>query len=150
MSKEFNRIILPIDGSDHAKEAAKKAFTIAKNRNIDVIAIHIIHSTNILVSSKMLYTIEKMMIENAKSYLYDIEKIGRKMKLNITTKIIRGTPYNEIINFAKYNDLIVMGNKGKSALDRILIGSVAEKVIRHAPCDVLIVKTELLLHKNTT
>lgn len=142
MSKEFGRIILPIDGSEHAKKAAKKAFTIAKNRNIDVYAIHIIHQIHFLVSPELYSPIEKMIMENAITYLNEIEQSGKKMGLTVETKIIHGTPYEEIIKFANKEDLIVMGNKGKTGIERILIGSVAEKVIRHAPCDVLIVKTE--------
>ncbi len=142
MFKEPGRIILPIDGSDQSKKAAKKAFTIAKNRNINVYAIHVIHQTHFLVSPELLSPIEKMMKENANKYLNEIEQIGKKVKVTVKRKILRGTPFEEIIKFAQKEDLIVMGNKGKTDIERILIGSVAEKVIRHSPCDVLIVKTE--------
>ena len=119
-----------------------KAFTIAKNRNIDVFAIHILHHPSLFTSHELLPAMEKMMIENANSYLEVIEKNGKKMGITIVAKIVHGTPYEEIIKFSKKNDLIVMGNKGKTGLEKILIGGVAEKVIRHAPCDVLIVKTD--------
>lgn len=142
MFKEPGRIILPVDGSDPSKKAAKKAFTIAKSRNINVCAIHVIHKTSFLVDPELLEPIEKMMKENAMKYLDEIEQIGEKIGLTVEKKIIRGIPYEEIIKFTKKEDLIVMGNKGKTGIERILIGSVAEKVIRHAPCDVLIVKTE--------
>jgi len=142
MFKEPGRIILPIDGSDQSKKAAIKGFSIAKSRNINVYAIHIIHQTHFLVSPELLSPIEKMMKENANKYLNEIEQIGEKVGLTVEKKIIRGTPYEEIIKFAKKEDLIVMGNKGKTDIERILIGSVAEKVIRHAPCDILIVKTD--------
>ena len=82
------------------------------------------------------------MKENANKYLNEIEQIGKKVEVTVKRKILRGTPFEEIIKFAQKEDLIVMGNKGKTDIERILIGSVAEKVIRHSPCDVLIVKTE--------
>ena len=142
MFKEPGIIIVPIDGSDQSKKAAKKAFTIGKSRNTNVYAIHIIHQTSFLVDPELLVPIEKMMKENAMKYLDEIDQIGEKVGLKVEKKIIRGIPYEEIIKFAKKEDLIVMGNKGKTGIERVLIGSVAEKVIRHAPCDVLIVKTE--------
>jgi len=141
MSKEFKRIILPIDGSDYAKIAARKAFNIAKNRKIDVYAIHVIHQTYFFVKPEFIQDINKIMVDNANSYLNEIEKIGKEIGLNVIKKIVYGIPYEEIIKFSEKNDLIVMGNKGKTGLEKILIGNVAEKVIRHAPCDVLIVKT---------
>jgi len=142
MTKEFDRIILPIDGSNRAKNAAKKAITIAKNRNIDIHAIHILHHSYLFIHPEMYPTMEKKIMENAIIYLNEIEQIGKKMGIKIMTKIIEGIPYEEIIKFAHKDDLIVMGNKGKTGLEKILIGGVAEKVIRHAPCDVLIVKTD--------
>lgn len=142
MTNEYERIILPIDGSDQAKKAAKKAFTIAKNRNIDVYAVHVIHRAHFLVDPEMLSTMEKMMRENADAFLDEIGNIGKKMNITIHKKIIHGNPFEEIINFAQIKDLIVMGNKGKTGLEKIFIGSVTEKVLHHAPCDVLVVKTE--------
>ena len=62
------------------------------------------------------------------------------MRVKVRVKIVRGIPYEEIIKEAKKNDLIVMGSKGKSALDRILIGSVSEKVLRHTPSHVMIIR----------
>lgn len=142
LKQEFERIILPIDGSDQAKKAAKKAFTIAENRNIKVIAIHVIHHSYLFIHPEIYQTMEKRIMENAIAYLHEIEQNGKNHGLKIMTKIINGTPYEEIIKFANKDDLIVMGNKGKTGLEKILIGGVAEKVIRHAPCDVLIVKTD--------
>ena len=142
MVKEFERIILPIDGSENAKKAAKKAFTIAINRKIDIYAIYVIPQTYYYVNPELLKDIEKIMLDNANFYLDEIEKLGIEINFNINKKILFGIPYEEIIKFSKINDLIVIGNKGKTGLKKILIGSVAEKVIRHAPCDILIVKSE--------
>ncbi|MCD6357179.1 MAG: universal stress protein [Thermoproteales archaeon] len=60
--------------------------------------------------------------------------------LKLQKKIVEVIPYEEIVREARKNDLIVMGNKGMTALDRIFLGSVAEKVVRHAPCTVMICK----------
>lgn len=51
-----------------------------------------------------------------------------------------GLPSKEIINIAEKNDLIIMGIKGKSSIDRILIGSVSENVLHHSDSSVMIIR----------
>jgi nucleotide-binding universal stress UspA family protein len=62
--------------------------------------------------------------------------------VNLETVILEGKPAAEIVRFAgeKGIDLIVIGTQGKRGLERLLLGSVAEQVIRTAPCKVLVVK----------
>jgi nucleotide-binding universal stress UspA family protein len=64
--------------------------------------------------------------------------------VDVETKVLEGNPAVEITKFAADNgvDLIVMGTLGKSGIDRILLGSTAEKVIRIAHCPVLVIKSE--------
>ena len=56
--------------------------------------------------------------------------------------VLKGTPYEEISRFAEANkiDLVVIGTHGRKGLDRMLFGSTAEQVVRHAPCPVLTVR----------
>ena len=62
--------------------------------------------------------------------------------VKIHTEMLEGVPAKEIVEFAekKKADLIVMGTTGKTGLERILLGSVAERVIKNAHCPVLVVK----------
>jgi len=103
MVQEFKRIIAPIDGSEEAKNAARKALFLAKHLGVDVTALYIV-DTSLLAKFP------------APEDITTFDKAARK------------------------NDLIVMGSKGMTALDRILIGSVSEKVMHHALCPVLIVR----------
>ena len=65
-----------------------------------------------------------------------------RTNINIGTFVVKGIPFVEIIKAAKDNqvDLIVMGTHGKTGLEHILIGSVAERVIQRSPCPVLSVR----------
>ncbi len=58
----------------------------------------------------------------------------------VKTLVIEGSPANEIITASKDYDLIVMGSLGRTGLSHLLMGSVAEKVVRHASCPVLVVR----------
>ena len=66
--------------------------------------------------------------------------MASKSGLKITKKVIEGSPDEEIIKISKKHDLIVMGAKGISAIDRIFLGSVSEKVLHSATSSVLIVR----------
>jgi nucleotide-binding universal stress UspA family protein len=63
-------------------------------------------------------------------------------KISVQHVLLEGEPATEIVHYARDAgiDLIVMGTHGRTGLDRLLMGSVAEKVMREAPCSVLVVK----------
>lgn len=82
----------------------------------------------------------ELLKKEGNSYLDEIEKLGKKMGVDILKKIVDGHPAEEIIKEAKKNDLIILGDKGKTGLNRLLIGSIAENVTRHASCPVMIVR----------
>jgi nucleotide-binding universal stress UspA family protein len=81
--------------------------------------------------------------EDRSYWLEQLQQI-RPVNENIRTDhiLLEGDPASEIVNFARESssDLIVMGTHGRSGLERLLMGSVAEKVMREAPCSVLVVK----------
>ena len=144
MSKEFNRIIVPTDDSDEAKKAVKKALYMAKHLGADVVTMYVI-DTSFLArfpspDDIMSFNWDKILQKEALDALDKVEKMGKKMGVKVIKKMVEGIPDEEIIKEAKKNDLIVMGSKGKTALDRILLGSVSEKVVHHAPCPVMIVR----------
>ena len=141
MNNEFERIILPIDGSEFAKKAAKKAFSIAKKFDIGVVIICVLDPFRYSTSHEFFHSYTKIRRDKAEEYIDEIVEIGKSFDVKYTTKLVDGgTPLEEIIKSANSNDLIVLGSKGHSNIERILIGSVSEKVVRHANCSVLIVR----------
>ncbi len=64
--------------------------------------------------------------------------------VDVKQEVVEGTPYLEILRYAKSEntDMIVMGTHGRTGLQHMLIGSVAEKVVRHSLCPVLTVREE--------
>ena len=78
--------------------------------------------------------------KNGHFYLDEIEKMGEKIGVRISKKLVDDHPAEEIIKEAKKNDLIVIGSKGSTALERIFLGSVTENVAHHASCPVMIVR----------
>ena len=151
MEKEFSRIITPVDGSEPSKRSAKKAIYLAKKMNIELIALYVVHvplsayvgppySPVIYTDDTEIKEIRKKMKKEGALLLGEIEQMASKSGLKITKKIKEGSPDEEIIKISKKDDLIVMGAKGISAIDRIFLGSVSEKVLHNATSSVMIVR----------
>lgn len=141
MVKEFGRIVIPVDGSEGSKVATRKGLYLAKLLGVGVFAIHVINAALISYTPRKLSPLVKEYLESlTRSYINDVKKLGERMGVKVSGKVVEGIPYEEIVESAGPKDLIVIGLKGRTALDRILIGSVSEKVVRHAKCCVLVVK----------
>lgn len=151
MEKEFKRIITPVDGSESSKRSAKKAIYLAKKMSADLIALYVVHvpisayvgppySPVIYTDDTEIKEIRKKMKKEGALVLGEIEEMASKVGLTITKKVLEGSPDEEIIRISKKDDLIVMGAKGISAIDRIFLGSVSEKVLHNASSSVMVVR----------
>ena len=141
--KQFNRIILPVDGSDLSKKAAEKAFEIAKNLSLDIYSIYVIDMniyTNMVSKDQIATQWESILKNEGKAIFKELGEIADLENINLTTKILEGNPADEILKISDENDLIIMGSKGKNALDRVLVGSVSENVLHHSDASVMIIR----------
>ena len=142
-SKDFNKIVLAVDGSDISKKAAKKAFSLAKKIGINATVIHVVNFPIYAVytaDTAYMGDINSSLKKYGNNVLNEIVNMGSVMGIKVKKKLVEGVPDDEIIKIAHKNDLIIMGCKGHSALGRILIGSVSEKVIHHSEASVMIVR----------
>ena len=82
------------------------------------------------------------LMETASKQMEDFASLYVPKKLKVSREVISGRPFLEIIRIAreKQSDLIVIGTHGRGALKQVLLGSVAEKVVRKSPCPVLSVR----------
>ena len=141
MQSEFDRIILAVDGSEYAKKAARKALFIAKQCHVPVDLICVLDPLRYSYSHELFTSLKTMNRQQAMKIISEIETIGEDVGVIMKSRLIDGgTPFEEIIKSASERDLIVLGSKGKTGVERVFLGSVSEKVTRHAPCSVLIVR----------
>jgi nucleotide-binding universal stress UspA family protein len=141
--EDFNRIIAPVDGSSYATKAVKKAISLAKLNGVEIVALYVIDTprlTQTIPYDDVSVPWEAILTKQGKKVLNDVEKMGKAAGVTVIKKLIEGLPEEVIINEGKKDDLIVMGCKGLTGLDRILMGSVCEKVSHHASAPVLIVR----------
>lgn len=144
---EFRKILIATDGSKYSNAAASEAVAIAKRCGASLIAASVVPYESIsplgIVHSEMQWElITEESRKAAESNIKNVKQIAEKEDVKIEELILEGRPYEAIINAAKEKgvDLIVVGSHGRTGLDRLLMGSVTERVIGHAECAVLVVK----------
>jgi nucleotide-binding universal stress UspA family protein len=141
-TKDFQRIVLPVDGSEGSARAVKKALSLARETGVDVTAVYVMEFPYI-TSVDLGYTspdIIEIIKNRGNEVLNEVKKQGLKLGVQVKTKLVDGIPDDQIIKEAKKDDLIVMGCKGRTGLSRILIGSVCEKVLHHSKSPVMVIR----------
>lgn len=140
----YKNVLIPTDGSDTAEMAVKQGIELAEAVGAKVYGLYVIDiSTFIGVPTEAVWeSIKNLLEEEGKTALGIIEKMAEEGGVEYEMILNEGSPYKNIIQTAeeKKIDLIVMGTAGRVGFDRFLLGSVAEKVVRTAPCPVLVVR----------
>jgi nucleotide-binding universal stress UspA family protein len=147
MENEFYRnIVIATDGSENTQRAISYGIEIAKLSGAIVHALYVVDTSSFSAMPmdagwEEMYEILRKEGEKA---VYDVKERGEAAGVEVREVLEEGHPSTEIINFAEKNDidLIVMGTLGKTGLDRFLLGSVAEKVVRNSKVPVLVVRSE--------
>jgi nucleotide-binding universal stress UspA family protein len=148
---KLKRILCPLDFSENAQEALQYAIHLMlKDDDAVLYLVHIVDS-RVFDYSGPIYEQEVplMKVELDQSTREQLEKkllaeVPEEIQNRVETTILFGVPFLEIIMAAKDKniDLIVIGTHGRTGLAHMIIGSVAEKVVRKAPCPVLSVKSK--------
>lgn len=145
-SNIYRKIMVATDGSEPVKKAVDTAVEIAKLSGAKLYAVYIVASGGYTVGHPRDIGWERAMreslsAEGTEATAY-VETIGKAANVEVESILREGSPAHEIVNFAEENDidLIVMGTLGRTGLQKILLGSVAQNVVRHSRKAVLVVK----------
>jgi len=139
---QVKKILVPIDGSEFSLKAVKYAAKIAQDENAQIICIHVIAGIPYGYGPP---EYQQDIKEKAESWFVKVKDIAKTLHISeVKTEIFMdvNSVADTIIDFAKKEtiDLIVIGTKGRTGLKRFLMGSVANGVIQHAHCPVLLVR----------
>ena len=125
----YKKILIATDGSDYTKKAVHHGLELAKTFGV--------------TSSSQGYGLPDinayMQKSSDEAINYVMEK-GKEMGLEVKAISKMGSPANDIVEASKNYDLIVMGTIGRTGISKLLLGSVAEKVVRFAECPVLVIR----------
>ncbi len=145
---KYNNILIAVDGSREAEWAFHKAIEIAKRNDSTLTVINVIDTRSFASVEAYDRTISQRANDFAQKLLDGYEELAVERGVTDVVKIIDyGSPKSIIPKKAVKKtgaDLIACGATGLNAVERFIIGSVSENIVRHAPCDVLVVRTENL------
>jgi nucleotide-binding universal stress UspA family protein len=141
----IRKILVPIDGSEYSLNAAKYAIKLAKDESAELFCIHATGSLPYTDYSPAIDRYLKDEEEKAQSWFGIVRNMARNegiAELKTETFPYVTSVMGSIIDYAanKNIDLIVIGTKGRTGLKRFLMGSVANAVVQHAHCSVLLVR----------
>ncbi|MGB9133178.1 MAG: universal stress protein [Methanosarcina sp.] len=144
-AKPQRQLLIATDGSESAEEAADFGIEMVGSGKGKVYAVYVIDTTsygsipmNEIWSKEGYEQFEKMGRE-ATAY---VEEKAKAAGLEAESILLNGNPAEEIVNFAEEQkvDMIIVGSLGKGRFERVVLGSVSEKIVRHAKVPVLVVR----------
>lgn len=145
---QIRTILLPTDFSECAGHALAYATSLARDAGAKIICVHVVEPLvpavgyTGMTEPLPLADISEQLEDSAERELPKIAGCEECSGLEVEEAIVHGDAASEIVRVAKERgvDLIVISSHGRTGLGRILFGSTAESVVRHAPCPVLVVK----------
>lgn len=140
----LKKILCPVDHSECSYLALKYAISLALKDEAKLYLMHVVdtrlYDTEIYKFSP--YKLNEIDMNKIREDLIKSLPEGTMDVLEVETIVIKGVPFHEIINAATEigADIIVIGTHGRTGLSHVVMGSVAEKVVRKASCPVLTVR----------
>lgn len=147
---KLDRILVPTDFSDFSKPALTYGCAIAARFDAELHLLHVVPDPAMLVPEAAAFSVESMEAQTellrteSMKTLNSLPPDGWSDGKPVVREIRVGAAFMEIIDYAREKDidLIVIGTHGRSGLMHVLMGSVAERIVRKSPCPVLTVKPE--------
>ncbi len=138
----FKNILVPTDGSEYTKAAIDKAMELAKVVGGKVTALYVLDQTiltNVPMDTAVMNVYNALEKEGKQAVDY-VSELGEKEGVPVELSVKEGTPVKVILEESANYDVIVMGTLGRTGMSKLLMGSVAERVVRASQCPVMVVK----------
>jgi nucleotide-binding universal stress UspA family protein len=142
----FSKILCPTDFSDGSRHALRVAIRLAIESGAELVIVNALFVPAIMYSE---YTvpgdvIQQMVDDSRRGLEAAVQEATAAGATRVSSRSLRGVPWSEIVAELEREgyDLCVVGTHGRTGIARFLVGSVAEKVIRHAPCSVLAIRPD--------
>jgi nucleotide-binding universal stress UspA family protein len=155
MMAPFRRILVPLDGSELAEKTLKPAVRLAQaaareaaaeGEKVRLVLLRAASPLTMMAADPYLYDeMMRMSLDEARTYLNTLAADLNVAPALLATKAVTGSPADAIVHYAEENavDLIMMSSHGRTGSRRWVYGSVAEKVMHHAPCATAIIRSHV-------
>ena len=143
----FHKILCPIDFSPGSREALVAAAELAREGNAPLVLAYVSETSSwqAMTGFQLVPEVIQQLASSEEAELAKWKAHAKELGVKeVATRLLAGTPWDQIVTVARDDraiDLIVMGTRGRTGFKHALLGSVAEKTVRHAPCPVLVVRT---------
>ncbi len=139
---EISKIVVPVDLEQHSQKLAEFAIYMAKKLGAHISFIHVTEfygSGDMMLGSPSLENLNQERVERAKEVMADLIKDNKPMYENMSGIVYKGEIVETIVTFAKEEKagLLIIGTHGAKGLEKILLGSVAERVLKRVHCPTL-------------
>lgn len=140
--KEISKIVVPVDLEQHTQKIVDFAIYIAKKMGVHLSFIHVTEfyaSGDMMLGSPSLETINQERIVRAKETMANLIQDNKSKYENISGIVYKGEIVETIVKFAEEEDagMVIIGTHGAKGLEKILLGSVAERVLKRVHCPTL-------------
>jgi nucleotide-binding universal stress UspA family protein len=139
---KLKKILVPVDGSDFSLRAAAYAAEMAKLVDGEIMLMHCHKSFPMVLGEPYFQNAINKIIKNAKELLEPFRKILQDAGVVYAERILEGPAAKAICETAdiEKTDMIVMGSRGRNDLEGLLLGSCTHRVLKTAPCPVLVIR----------
>lgn len=137
----YDKILVPTDGGDPVEKAADHAMAIAEKFNAEIYALYVI-DTRVADTEDLLQMVVKERKKVGQKAADIIQSKAEERNLEVKADIDYGAPSKTILEYTSENDidLVVIGTRGRTGLGKVMLGSVAEKVVRLSDAPVMTVR----------
>ncbi|WP_078379408.1 universal stress protein [Sutcliffiella halmapala] len=146
MNHTYQNILVAVDGSEEGKLAFNKAITMCQQNNAALYLAHIIDTQTFPTMEAHNITMPEQAEVHAKELLEEYGEIAKASGISsIKTILEYGSPKHIVpkeLAEEHHIDLLVCGSSGLNLAERLVLGSVSENIVRHAKCDVLVVRAD--------
>ena len=144
----YKNILIAVDGSTESEWAFNKAVAVAKRNDAKLTIVNVVDSRSYASVEAYDTQIVNKATSFAESLLSGYKEFAKKNGVNnVATKLEFGSPKTVIPKKLAVEfdvDLIMCGTSGLNAVERFIVGSVSESIVRNSPCDVLVIRTETM------
>ncbi len=141
--EDFKRILIPTDGSETSEIAVDKGLALARMLGASIKVLFVVDTTTFrdIPPDELITNLRGHMESKGDDILSEIEERADELGVEMEKSLVHGHPDDLIVEESENFDLIVIGTHARSGLSRLLIGSITERVVRHAKCPVMVIKT---------
>jgi len=139
---ELKKILNPVDGSTHSQRSTEYACELAKLTNAEIVLLYCHRRFPVILAEPYFQNAINQIMEESEKLITPFVEILKKYGVVSETRILEGSAGKMIPEVATIEkiDMIIMGSRGCTDLEGLILGSVTHKVLQRASCPVLVIK----------